>query len=119
MVNKYLVTIKDLHNDANPTRLDYVPVVHDMLRGDNRSVIHQYAWETDSRGVLHLHLIFSGNCSFTKLRKKHDFSIDFAKITHNEQRVKDYLNKQNLNQYECEQCNIRREIQSRYPYINY
>lgn len=116
---KWFVTIKDVHNDCNPTLEDYAECVKDIYTL-NKATVQEWAYETDSHNVLHLHLIVIGKCNFLQLRKRHPFSIHFFKIRRDidERRCQNYIAKQNLNPYEIDQNNYIRHCSLYYPFIN-
>jgi len=116
----YFVTIKDLHNDSNPDALDYMSIVSDMLKTFKNSLVTNYAFETDSKGKLHLHCVVKGRyISFKTLRKRHPYSIDYKELKsiYDELKVNNYLRKQALSPDECEQANVSRSIQLEYPFV--
>lgn len=116
----YFVTLKDLHKDANPNAMDYMDVVSDMLKTFKNSLVTNYAFETDSKGVLHLHCVVKGRyVSFKTLRKRHPYSIDYREIKsiYDEMKVNNYLRKQALTPEEINQKVTTRTIQLEYPFV--
>lgn len=119
MISTYLVTIKDLHSNACPDAFDYMNVISDMLKTFKNSLVYDYAFETDTKNVLHLHCLVKGRyISFATLRKRHPYSIDFKKLISpaDEIKVRNYLRKQRLSPDEIEQAVVTRSIQIEYPF---
>lgn len=115
-----LVTMKYLQHHANPTKLDYTKVLADLIQWSNVYPL-RHAWETDSKKVLHLHVLmvtldkgreYIRPEALKEIRNKYKISLDvrLLRTKKDSRNVLDYLEKQDLNDYEVEQNSIEREI---------
>lgn len=120
----WLLTLKK--NVSNPLDVhaeDYVNIVEWMNRNYTKFVITDNAFETDSHGVLHFHCIVATN--YIRWQKLTDYLKGSLMHVNNVQlnsiedlkRARQYLMKQKLNPYECEQKQTISTIQAEdYPF---
>lgn len=117
-----LVTLKDLHSNCNPDKLQYADTIIQIIK-DHPVSLYQHAWESDSHKVLHLHVIFKSKTRYIDFRPymKAGHMLDFQILptTMDLNRASKYLQKAPLNDYEIEQLQYERQIEyiSDYPFI--
>lgn len=118
----YALTLK-FNKHPNPTRLDYMEYIAEILLKYKSSLIYNWAYETDSKNKIHLHVhMKSEYFPIIVMAKKaiqdgFYLHIDQLKLKSDISTWEKYLNKQRLSIYECEQINIANEIYSQdYPF---
>lgn len=123
LMKKWALTLK-YNTNPNPSRLDYMEHISKMLYANDKILIYNWAFESDSQMKLHLHMTLIGSIKsqkgFFNYFIKNGFAIDLKCLKKQEDydRWENYLNKQRLDVHECEQVQCIREMQLLdYPFI--
>lgn len=111
------MTMKYLQHEVNPSKYDYIKILSKIVL-DNNIYPLRHAWETDSKKVLHLHVLLKGNPikkeKMKKYREDYNCSLHVRRVIGmlDKQRILEYLDKQDLDDYEVEQNKIERDIRT-------
>lgn len=104
----YLVTFK-YNTKSNPTAEDYMDYTAEMLKRLKQCVVIANAYERDSKGKLHFHVIVATRYVHFKPFSQYCFdrgmyfNFQELKTPHSIIRAKHYLTKAPTNKYELEQ----------------
>lgn len=119
----YSLTLK-YNKHPNPTRLDYMEYIAEILLKYSSTLIYQWTYETDSKNKIHLHAYVKSRYFPISVMSKKAINdgfwlhIDELKKKSDIQSWEKYLSKQRLTPEDCEQINIANEIyQMEYPFI--
>lgn len=122
-LKSYALTLK-WNTNPNPTRMDYMQCISDLLLMFNKILVYNWCYEADSQNKLHLHAHIK--CKYIHWNKylekcnQRGFHVNVQELkTESDQLYWDaYLDKQRLSVEECEQMNIMKELQNLdYPFI--
>lgn len=122
-MKSYALTLKWITN-PNPTRMDYMMCISDLLMMFKKILVYNWCYETDSKYKLHLHAHIK--CKyirwerFTSIYTKKGFHIHNKELKSQKEceQWDNYLNKQRLSVEECRQINDIKDIyDSEYPFI--
>jgi len=95
--------------------MDYAAILTHIIK-DNPLYPMAHAWETDSKHVLHLHLILQGSLiprhKMAYYRNLYSVSLDVRKLRTmaDVTRTEEYLKKQDLNDHEVQQIQWQRHV---------
>lgn len=122
-MKSYALTLKWLTH-SNPTRLDYMECISDLLNMFNKILVYNWCYEADTKNKLHIHTHIK--CKYIHWKKflekynQKGFHINVQELKRQEDidRWDNYLNKQRLSVMECEQINVINDIYAqKYPFI--
>lgn len=122
-MKSYALTLKAL-TDPNPTRMDYMMCISDLLNMFKKILVYNWAFETDSKHKLHIHTHIKCKYihwkKFLELYNSKGYHVNVQELKSQEDcdRWDNYLNKQRLSPQECEQINVINDIYAQnYPFI--
>lgn len=122
-MKSYALTLK-WNTNPNPTRLEYMECISDLLNMFKKILVYNWAYETDKKNKIHIHVHIK--CKYIHWKKflerynAKGFVVDVKELkTETDINNWDnYLNKQRLSAMECEQINVINDIYAQpYPFI--
>lgn len=122
-MKSYALTLK-WNSNPNPTRLEYMECVAELIQRFRKILVYNWCYESDSKNKLHIHLHIK--CKYIRWKEwvlamtAKGFHVHNKELKTEEEinRWDNYINKQRLTPMECEQINAINDIYAQnYPFI--